>query len=465
MVAGIAFCSTFEEWGLALTMTTRTGSIGAGGRAKSDRLPERTLIALSNMGKMLKLKPGDTLLPMVGDTPIVLLVVKGLLRVERGDEQATAEPTFFRDEDWISPRVVPSDPRSRYRITAAEPSQVLAFTESTFRNIEVPLQHFIMRRVNDTYVARLRGLEDEMSGVAAVSDHLTGYILKARTAHTAGYETSELILNLLRNLPRLPAYTTQLVLMLQQDNVPQRELTRLLKEDPSLVSEILKTVNSSYYGLQKKISDLNYAVLYLGFHQIHQLLVSSGLRKIMPNTGGFQELHQHSVIISHLAHEICQFHARQKASILGTIALLHDIGKSVILLLRSQNPKWAFFIDMLDTSKIGAMLLKEWTIPSVVYECIELQDMLEFTPPNRVATVHRENIAILHAAHTAGQALQGDAAALTSPFLEDIRETLQLPGDSFDDFLISFLLKELKGKLHTLPQHVKDIVQSCRLRQ
>lgn len=414
------------------------------------------------MGRVLKLKPGETLLPAAGEAPpAVYLVVRGLLRVYHEGERPFSEKTVFSDADWISPRIIAGESPSGCCISAEEASQVLALPESTLKTLDEPLLSFILRRLNEAYVSRLRGLEREIDRAVVVNERLSRYIGQIRTKRCAGYEESDLILNLLRNLPRLPAYTTQLIQLLQEEDAPHREVTRLAKDDPSLVSEILKTVNSSYYGLQKKISDLNYAVLYLGFHQIHQLLISNGLRKVMPNTHEFQELHQHSVVISHLAHEICQFHQRQKAPVLSTIALLHDIGESVILLLRSQNPRWTLFINMLDAAKIGAMLLKDWGIPPMVYECIELQDLPDFVPPSLMKPPHRENVAVLYASHVAWRLLKGEADALRDTFVEELRTVLQLPGESFEDFLEGFLLRELKGKLHTLPHHVRSMVEAA----
>ncbi len=444
-------------------MKSRTDGAGETIRSRGERLPERDLIALYNMGQVLKLKPGENLVPGYEKGTGVFFVMRGLLRVYREGEGHCSEKTMFDNFDWLTPRVVGADSPIGYRIAAEEPSQILALAESTLKTLDPPLLNHILRKVNESYVRRLRGIEGEVAHAAGVNGFLSGVLLGARARHRAGYQSSELISSLLRNLPRLPAYSLQLVRMLENDGAPHREVTRLLKEDPSLVSEILKTVNSPYYGLQKKVSDLNYAVLYLGFNQIYQLLVSSGLRKIMPDTDEFQELHRHSVVLSHLAHEICQFHDRRKAAVIGTIGLLHDIGKSVTLLLRMQNPKWAFFIDMLDTARMGAMLLKEWSIPPMVYECIDSQDLPEFMPPHLMDTPHRDGVAVLHAAHAACAMIEGRLEILRHPFLEDTRELLQLPGESFRDFVEGHLLRELNGKLHTLPQHLRDLVTGSPL--
>lgn len=440
-------------------MSGKTDGGGEGAAQwRSGRLPERTLIALYNMGRVLKLSPGENLIPGYEKDTGVFFVMRGLLRIYGKAEGHFAEKTLFDNFDWFAPRVIDGDSPLGYRIAAEEPSQVLALPEKTLAALDPPLLVYILRKVNESHVSRMRRIEKEIAHAASVSSFLSNHIIRLRTRRCQGYESSELILPLLRNLPRLPAYSTRLVQLLGHDNATQREVTRLVKEDPSLVSELLKMVNSPYYGFQKKISDINYAVLYLGFNQIYQLLLSTGLRKIMPDTEDFQGLHHHSVVVSHLAHEICQFHDRPRASILGTIALLHDVGKSVILLLRKQNPKWAFFIEMLDSARIGALLLKEWGIPPMIHESIDHQELAEAMPPSLMTTPHRGSIAVLHAAHVACEMIQGRPDMPEHPFIEDTRELLQLPGDSFRDFVEGHLLRELTGKLHTLPQHVRDLI-------
>jgi HD-like signal output (HDOD) protein len=438
-------------------MNSKTDGGEGAAQWRSGRLPERTLIALYNMGRVLKLNPGENLIPGYESDAGVFFVMRGLLRVYGKGEGHFAEKTLFDNFDWFAPRVIDADSPLGYRIAAEEPSQVLALPEKTLATLDPPLLGYILRKVNESHVLRMRRIEKEIAHADNVNRFLSAYIAESRARRCRGYESSEIILPLLRNLPRLPAYSTQLVELLEHDNAPQREVTRLVKEDPSLVSELLKTVNSPYYGFQKKISDINYAVLYLGFNQIYQLLLANGLRKIMPDTEEFQDLHHHSVVISYLAHEICQFHDRSRASTLGTIALLHDVGKSVVLLLRKQNPKWAFFIEMLDSARIGALLLKEWGIPSMIHESIDSQELAEVMPPFLMTTPHRESIAVLAAAHVACEMIQG-ADMPEYPFIEDTRELLQLPGESFRDFVDGYLLRELNGKLHILPQHMRDLV-------
>ena len=50
-------------------------------------------------------------------------------------------------------------------------------------------------------------------------------------------------------------YASKLAIMLQDEKVAVSEVVDLVKQDPSLVAAIMKTVNSSYYSRLNKITD------------------------------------------------------------------------------------------------------------------------------------------------------------------------------------------------------------------
>ena len=115
-----------------------------------------------------------------------------------------------------------------------------------------------------------------------------------------------MIQKIVKSIPRLPMYTGKLTTMLNDEKVSVSEVVELVRQDPSLVASILKTVNSAYYGRLNKIEDFQRAVLLLGFNQVYQLVLDSSLRGIMPDTPEFNELQFHSFLISLIGFEISQ---------------------------------------------------------------------------------------------------------------------------------------------------------------
>ncbi len=162
----------------------------------------------------------------------------------------------------------------------------------------------------------------------------------------------------MKNIPRLPLHITHLIELLASERASAKEVAALAKQDPSLVVDILKAINSSRYALQTEITDVSYAITYMGFNEVYQIAISRCLMKAIPDSDEFREIYRHSLFLSYIASELCQSYDKKRAPLLSTIGLLHDIGETVLLLLRKQNPKWSLFIEMLDASKLGAMLLK-----------------------------------------------------------------------------------------------------------
>lgn len=313
-----------------------------------------------------------------------------------------------------------------------------------------------MRKLGDRSTLKAQDLRKRHADSARKSEYLGTCMEDLVERQRKGYEESELILNIFNNIPRLPVHTANLVQLLSSETATSREVSQIAKTDPSLATEILKTVNSSYYGLRRKVSDLHHAVSFLGFNQVHQIVLSGGLRKSMPNTPEFQELHDHSIIIANLVFAICQLKDRNKASAMSTIALLHDIGKSVVLLLKMQNPKLSFLTDMLDQAKLGASLLKRWNIPEDIHRAIEYQNYPDFCPPAKLPDDCRESAAMLFLAHGAFELIaKTPGRVANNPFVGDYMESLGFSGISFEKLVDDHVMVDLQLKIERLPTHVR----------
>ena len=241
-------------------------------------------------------------------------------------------------------------------------------------------------------------------------------------------------------------------------------MAALAKQDPSLVVDILKTINSPRYALQKEVTDVSYAITYMGFNEIYQLAVSRCLKKTIPDSDESREVFRHSLFLSYIASELCQSYDKNKAPLLGTIGLLHDIGETVLLLLRKQNPKWSLFIEMLDPSKLGAMLLKEWSIPKQICQTIEFQAYPAFCPPPEVPSDQKANIALLYIAHAACDRLKKvPVDASNHPYLDDYLRLLGFDSGGIERIAQQNILQGLMAKCHRLPDFVLKSLALGRL--
>jgi HD-like signal output (HDOD) protein len=223
----------------------------------------------------------------------------------------------------------------------------------------------------------------------------------------ASYTRSPMFQGVIEKVPRLPAFAGSLLVRLADTQSSVRDVSDLVKQDPSLVGVVLKCINSPYFSLANKVSDIHQAVLLLGFNEVHRLIISEGVRRSMPDNSTFRNLHLHSLAISHIAFAVSLASRTGVPAQASTLGLIHDLGKSLIELVKKQNPSLGIMADLFDDAGLGAMLLKKWNLPESVWRSVEYQMHPEIFLPSEIPAEIRQNVAILYLAHLCLDLLQG----------------------------------------------------------
>ncbi len=417
---------------------------------------EKERTALYNAGTVRTLAKGESLLKRDQRVHEICMVLGGSLGII-GRNGKIRKPAFSQG-DLIHEQALFDSDSSILAIAAEEPSRVLVLSKSEFNALGPATQSALLMQIICSSNSKILRLRDALASAGLRRNAITSRLVGNYGTSKKKYEESELIQNLLKKIPRLPIYVTQLIELLVSENASAKSVTELAKKDPSLVGEVLKEVNSAHYGVRQEVSDLYYAIMLMGFNQVYQILVSQGVRKTMPDSEQSREIHHHSIMLSHLAFEVCHLCDRHNSSLLSTIGLLHDIGKSTVLLIEKENPRLAFFVQMLDPNKIGAMLLKKWNIPTVICETVEYQSFPAFALPSEIPSQFRKQIAILHLSHAIYDADQENSvSALDYPFLEDHMALCNIEGKSFSE-VADLTVKNLRLKAHLLPPEVKKFL-------
>ena len=104
-------------------------------------------------------------------------------------------------------------------------------------------------------------------------------------------ETSKIesIVHNLNKLPTLPSIAMRLLNAVRNKETGLKEIGEILATDPTLSAEVLKAVNSHYYGLSNKITSVPHAVNLLGGQTVKSLALSFSLVKNLRSneTNGF----------------------------------------------------------------------------------------------------------------------------------------------------------------------------------
>ncbi|MEX0876710.1 MAG: HDOD domain-containing protein, partial [Phycisphaerales bacterium] len=75
------------------------------------------------------------------------------------------------------------------------------------------------------------------------------------------------------SLPSLPAVAARLLELTSNPNVELSEISRLVQQDQALAARVLKTVNSSFYGLTSPCGSIERAMGYLGLNSVKSLVL------------------------------------------------------------------------------------------------------------------------------------------------------------------------------------------------
>ena len=87
-------------------------------------------------------------------------------------------------------------------------------------------------------------------------------------------------------LPSLPAVAVRVVELTQRPDASMEELAATIQNDQALAAKVLKTVNSSFYGLRRRCSTINQALVMLGMSTVKSLALGFSLVLSVPRYTG-----------------------------------------------------------------------------------------------------------------------------------------------------------------------------------
>lgn len=137
-------------------------------------------------------------------------------------------------------------------------------------------------------------------------------------------------------LPTLPGVAIKILQVMQREAPDIREIAEVISADASLSANVLRVVNSPFYGLSNKITSVHHAMVYLGLNAVKNLALSfSLLRGFAPKRKG--------------AFDYVQF---SKDSLMGAIA-----AKTLAEKINRRHGENAFFLGLLQN--IGVLIMAE----------------------------------------------------------------------------------------------------------
>jgi HD-like signal output (HDOD) protein/GGDEF domain-containing protein len=230
-----------------------------------------------------------------------------------------------------------------------------------------------------------------------------------------------------RNLPSPPAVVVQVLRLAQDENSRLEDLARAIGQDPTLAARLLRLANSSLYGVQYEVRDLQQAAVVMGLRNLKQMCLGLSLASGLGAAGGKQGCKdfslgvywQHCLVTSVAAREMARrvgSPLQGEAFLCGLLArigqfilarCLVDSYQPVVDHARMRDdegelPSYELELAVLgyDHAALGARVLRDWGLPPPLPDAVgalarieeldvgapqELRDLVLFTHIGQLA--------------------------------------------------------------------------------
>lgn len=184
------------------------------------------------------------------------------------------------------------------------------------------------------------------------------------------------------NLPSLPAVAVRVIELTSDVNVSLKELARTIQNDQGLSAKILKTVNSSFYGLRQRCASIDKALVMLGLSPVKSLALGFSLvASIGQSSGGAFDYRAYwrrglyTAVASKLFAQRAGFEFGDEAFLggllqdVGMVAMHRALGGEYEAVLRSAGADHRDLVACelgafdLQHPDVGAMLVARWRLP------------------------------------------------------------------------------------------------------
>ena len=186
----------------------------------------------------------------------------------------------------------------------------------------------------------------------------------------------------------LPPVFVRILEIVQDDSSTALDLAAEISLDQALAVKVLRTANSSYFGLRRQISSVSEAVVLLGFREVERLALTISVINLFSHSPGsaraLRLLWRHSVACATAAGVLETAYRDRMTTLRGAriAGLIHDIGKAAIaqylpeaheeivrLMHDDRLVSWEaerLVLDGVTHCDIGAWMTERWNLPSAI---------------------------------------------------------------------------------------------------
>jgi HD-like signal output (HDOD) protein len=195
------------------------------------------------------------------------------------------------------------------------------------------------------------------------------------------------------SLPALPEVVHQIQSVIHSENVDIGKVADLISGEPALLAQVLKIVNSAYFGLPREITKVGYAITFLGLNEVYRMVLSLSVINTLDihDKGELRGFWFHSFYTALCAEYLAKkFERHLSSQELWSAAMLHDIGKLLYLKYFPDHYKalnscclehGCLFSEaerlfsLPSSAFLGALLCERWRLPDDIRQACEFHTL------------------------------------------------------------------------------------------
>jgi putative nucleotidyltransferase with HDIG domain len=240
-------------------------------------------------------------------------------------------------------------------------------------------------------------------------------------------------------LPSAPKAFQEILTCLQEPGASMADVARIIGRDVAMTANVMKMVNSAFFGARQPIVTTDRAVAYLGLDTLGALVLAHSVFKSGRPTAiagfGLEQLHRHSLQTAMAARAIalCEKFPAAEAEMAFLAGVLHDVGKIVFATRTMPTIGGAMSIAehgslmQAHHAEVGAYLLGLWGFPNPIVEAVAFHHIPSLAAAEGLSLaglIHVANHLVHHKDQTSGAAIESD---LEPGFLESRGLQQRLP--------------------------------------
>ncbi|MCL2457778.1 MAG: HDOD domain-containing protein [Desulfobulbus sp.] len=214
---------------------------------------------------------------------------------------------------------------------------------------------------------------------------------------------AEALIKKSKNIKTLPHIVSRLAQLIDDDSSTLQDFEEVIRLDPALIARLLTLVNSSYFGLIRKVDSISRAVVLLGMKNLHNIAITDALQRMLRSHSGITKFFPQQLWLHSAASGICcKMIAERIFALNGDDAylcgIIHDIG--LIVIMEANSEAFLQLIEQLevggpsiitleqqllqtDHCEIGYILTQNWHLSKAISEAIRdhhADDLVDVAP-------------------------------------------------------------------------------------